>query len=117
MEQIMKFMPYIIGIIIAVVYAIYVAKTEPQKVKQWLLYACAQAEAYFGSGTGILKLHMVYDMFVGKYPVFSKFISFNRFQKWTEEALETFKEFLSKNEKMQALFIEEQEVALDEEKD
>ena len=43
-------------------------------------------------------------MFVTKYPIFSRFISFERFQAWTEAALEQFKDILSKSEKAQAFF-------------
>lgn len=104
MEQFIKYMPYIVAVIIAGVYAIYIAKTEPAKIKEWLIIACAKAEEYLGSGTGKLKLRYVYDMFVTKYPIFSRFISFERFQTWTEAALEEFKNILSNNEKAQAFF-------------
>lgn len=75
----------------------------PQKIKEWLVYACAQAELYLGSGTGMLKLRAVYDMFISQFPVFSKFVSFSTFQAWTEEALVTFKEWLKDNS-VQELF-------------
>ena len=104
MEQFVKYIPYIIAVIIAGAYAIYIAKTEPAKIKEWLIIACAKAEEYLGSGTGKLKLRFVYDMFVTKYPIFSRFISFDKFQAWTEAALEEFKDILSKSEKAQTFF-------------
>lgn len=116
MDYFIKYIPYIIAVILVGIYAIYVAKTQPAKVKEWLIYACAYAENYLGSGTGKLKLRKVYDMFVSEYPIFSKFISFNRFQKWTEEALETFKHYLENNPKMQALFTTELGAGINEEK-
>ena len=89
---------------IAVIGGLYVIIKEPQRIKQWLIWACSQAELALGSGTGMLKLREVYNMFITQYPIFSKFISFETFQKWTEEALETFKKWLESNPSAQELF-------------
>lgn len=56
-------------------------------VKQWLRYAVTEAEKKLKSGTGQLKLRMVYDMFLDKYPELRKFITFERFSDWVDEAL------------------------------
>lgn len=57
-------------------------------VKEWLKYAVALAETELGSGTGQLKLRMVYDMFLTKFPAVAKLISFEVFSKFVDEALE-----------------------------
>jgi membrane associated rhomboid family serine protease len=75
----------------------YACYKHPQKIKEWLVFACAQAELALGSGTGMLKLRFVYDMFISQFPMFSKFISFSTFQAWTEDALVTFKEWVKSN--------------------
>lgn len=106
MQDLIKYIPYLIVLILGGIYAIFIAKTEPQKIKEWLIFACAQAELYLGSGTGVLKLRKVYEMFIAQYPIFSKFISFEKFQEWTEEALIKFKEYLEKNERVKAFFEE-----------
>jgi hypothetical protein len=81
----------------------YVSYKHPQKIKEWLVFACAQAELSLGGGTGMLKLRLVYDMFISQFPIFSKLVSFATFQAWTEEALVTFKEWV-KNNNSQELF-------------
>ena len=50
-----------------------------KKVKEWLLWAVAEAEKELGSGTGQLKLRYVYDMFIVKFPSLAKIISFETF--------------------------------------
>lgn len=84
---------------------IYIAIKEPQRIKQWLVWACSQAELALGSGTGMLKLREVYDMFITQYPIFSKIIPFSLFQRWTEESLLVFKNWLESNATAQKMFI------------
>ena len=67
------------------------------KVKEWLLFAVMMAEAELGSGTGQLKLRMVYDMFVARFPLIAKVVSFEMFAAWVDEALDRMKELLSTN--------------------
>ena len=83
----------------------YFAIKEPQRIKLWLIWACAQAELALGSGTGMLRLREVYDIFITQYPIFSKDIPFSVFQKWTEEALLVFKQWLESNTIAQKMFI------------
>ncbi|MBQ1296210.1 MAG: hypothetical protein IIY21_19340 [Clostridiales bacterium] len=68
------------------------------KAKEWLKYAVCVAEEELGSGTGQLKLHMVYDMFVEKFPALASVLPFNIFSKWVDLALEWMREQLEKNE-------------------
>lgn len=73
-----------------VIYNFVKAPKESQikAVKEWLKYAVALAEAEFGSGTGQLKLRMVYDMFITKFPAVAKLISFELFSTYVDGALE-----------------------------
>lgn len=72
-------------------------KKQTEKIKKWLLYAVTKAEAELGSGTGELKLRHVYDLFLTRFPMLSKFLSFELFSKWVDEALESMKEMLNRN--------------------
>ena len=87
---------YLIVAAIAVVTAIVVAvkkflglPTEQQldNLKEWLKWAVTQAEKELGSGTGQLKLRMVYDMAVEKFPWLLKVVPFEEFSMWVDEAL------------------------------
>ena len=67
------------------------------KVKEWLLYAVAEAEKELGSGTGQLKLRYVYDMFILRFTPLAKLISFEAFSIMVDEALDEFRKMLEKN--------------------
>lgn len=64
-----------------------------KKVKEWLLFACVEAERDFGSGKGQLKLRYVYDMFVEKFGVIKYIVTFEEFSKMVDEVLESAIEF------------------------
>lgn len=64
------------------------SKDKIKNIKEWLKWAVAKAEKELGSGTGQLKLRMVYDMAIDKFPFIVKFISFETFSKWVDEALD-----------------------------
>ena len=55
---------------------------------QWLIAICDEMEKEFGAGMGLLKHANAYAKFVEKYPIISKFISQETFDKWVKEALE-----------------------------
>lgn len=69
-------------------------KTRIIKIKEWLLYAVTVAEKELGSGTGQIKLRMVFNMFVDKFPITAKLISFETFSQWVDDALSKMKELL-----------------------
>lgn len=71
-----------------------------EKIKEWLLYAVAQAEKELGGGTGQLKLRYVYDLFIKTFPVLSNFISFNYFSNLVDIVLETFNQILDTNKQV-----------------
>ena len=68
--------------------------------KQWLVWACAQAESEFGSDTGQLKLKSAYNKAIEKFPFIAKVIPFSLFSKWISEALVKLKEISTNNHKI-----------------
>lgn len=74
---------------------------QKENVKEWLKYAVTEAETALGSGTGQLKLRMVYSMAVERFPWISACISFNTFSTWVDFALEWMNQQLSSNHAIQ----------------
>lgn len=96
---------YVIAVVLVLLFGIYYTITNKQKVKEWLCYAVTIAERDLKSGTGQLKLRQVYDMFIERFPVFSKLVPFSTFSLWVDEALIFLREQLEKNENIKA-FVE-----------
>lgn len=71
-----------------------------EKIQEWLLYAVVAAERELGSGTGQIKLRMVYDMFVGKFPSVAKILTFDSFSALVDDALNRMEKMLSKNKNL-----------------
>ena len=92
-----------VAVIIAVlvVYRFFGLPTEKQveKIKEWLIWACIEAERALQSGTGQLKLRGVYNMFcsVPAFTWVAKLISFELFSEWVSDALATAKEMMINN--------------------
>jgi uncharacterized membrane protein YsdA (DUF1294 family) len=78
-------------------------KDQKSKIKEWLLLAVAQAEKDLGGGTGALKLKIVYDLFITKFPVTAQIVSYKTFRLWVDEALDKMKELLIENETKKAV--------------
>lgn len=78
--------------------------TEKQtaKVKEWLVWACIEAEKALQSGTGQLKLRQVYDMFcaVPAFTWVARVISFELFSTWVSDALTEVKKMLISNKNL-----------------
>lgn len=92
----------VIALIAMISYGIFVFVKMPTNaqlasVREWLLFAVAQAEKELGSGTGQLKLRYVYDMFILRFANVSKVISFEAFSQLVDEALYTFRNMLKDN--------------------
>ncbi len=90
-----------------VAYCLYVffeMPTDKQKakVKEWLVWACIEAEKALQSGTGQLKLRQVYNMFcaVPAFTWVAKIISFELFSDWVSDALVTVKTMLVNNKSL-----------------
>lgn len=90
-----------LGVVVFAVYRFTGRPTKEQKakVKEWLIWACIEAEKALQSGTGQLKLRQVYDMFcaVPAFTWVAKLISFETFSEWVSEALLKAKEMLISN--------------------
>lgn len=70
-------------------------------IKEWLKFAVVEAEKELGSGTGQLKLRMVYDMAVKQFPFIVQLIPFNMFGRWVDEALDWMRAQLAENKAAQ----------------
>lgn len=77
--------------------SIYLVKNDKIKAKEWLLYAVIEAERNFGPKTGHIKLRYVYSYFIKKFPILSKFISFNTFSKMVDDVLEEMRHLIETN--------------------
>lgn len=75
------------GVVIAIRFFNLPTETQMKKVVEWLKYAVTEAEKALKGGTGQLKLAMVYDMFVAKFPWIAKLISFESFSNLVDQAL------------------------------
>ena len=89
-------------IIVPVGFVIYnfITQTREQQIaniKQWLIYACIEAEKLLGSKTGKVKLRYVYDLFVSKYKFISYIIPFDTFSSWVDDSLVQMREMIEQN--------------------
>ena len=65
--------------------------------KNWLVWAVSEAETALGSGTGQLKLRLVYDMAVERFPIVAKIMPFSMFSKMVDAALKIMNEMIKSN--------------------
>ena len=97
MEWIVNNWGLLLILVMVVAGLICLIRNDKKKAKKWLLLACLEAEREFGSKTGVIKLRYVYDMFLARFPVLSKFISFEQFDKMVNVALEEMKHLINTN--------------------
>ena len=97
---------YVILVVLILLFGIYYTITNKQKVRIWLEWAVTTVEKELGTKTGQLKLRKVYDMFIERFPVFSKLVPFSTFSIWVDEALEFLRNQLANNEAIKA-FVEQ----------
>ena len=90
-------------VLIAIIAIVLVCVGKVKTVKQWLKYAVAEAEQYFGSKTGKLKLQYVYNCFAERFKVVSSFVTFGVFSKWVDTALDTLNGWLETNDSIAAI--------------
>lgn len=95
----------LLSALIAGVYGVIKTPSSEQmkKVKKWLLFAVLKTEQELGSGTGKLKLSYAFDLFVERFPLIAKLISFEVFSMMVDEALETMKDMLKENKDVRRL--------------
>ena len=108
MNEIMAFLSenwYVIVVVLILLFGIYYTITNKEKVKIWLEWAVTTVEKELGTKTGQLKLRKVYDMFIERFPIFSKLVPFSTFSIWVDEALEFLRNQLANNEAIKA-FVE-----------
>ena len=80
------FVCFVVGVVVSVKnFTEKPSEEQIKSVKEWLLYAVAEAERYFGGGTGQLKLRFVYDMFIEKFPYTAALITFDTFSNLVDE--------------------------------
>ena len=111
MDFILSYWPVIVALIaIFVVIVSFICKfaglpTSEQlaNIREWLLWAVTSAEKELGAGTGQLKLHSVYDMFIQRFPQFARFIPFSTFSDLVDDALDEMRDMLKKNEAVRAI--------------
>lgn len=86
-------------VVAVAVYRFYGLPSDKQieTIKEWLLYACIEAEKNLGGGTGELKLRYVYDLFITRFPEVSKLISFTVFSGWVKISLIQMRKLLEEN--------------------
>ena len=70
-------------------------------IKEWLKFAVVDAEKELGSGTGQLKLRMVYNMAVKQFPFIVQLIPFHTFSGWVDESLDWMRGQLAENKAAQ----------------
>ena len=95
--QLGDYIAIVIGLVIGLIIIIYLIINQKSKVIEWLKYAVSEAEKQLGGGTGQLKLRLVYDWFVQKFPVVAAVVPFRVFSAWVDTALETMKKWLEDN--------------------
>ncbi len=69
-----------------------------QSFKIWLLWGVSEAEEFFGSGTGQLKLQYAYNLPIERFPVFAKLIPFTLFNWLVNKALDEMRRMIEENE-------------------
>ena len=65
--------------------------------KNWLVWAVSEAEKVLGSGTGQLKLRLVYDMAVARFSIVAKLMPFKVFSNMVDAALKIMNEMIKNN--------------------
>ncbi len=97
---ILNALPYIIIGLVLLGGVIATFINEKKSCKQWLILVVSETEKALGSGLGELKLREAHKQFVSLYPMLAKFITFERFKKWVDKALEQMKILLVNNDKV-----------------
>ena len=109
MEYILNNWPLVVAAIAVLVVAIvavlnFIQKPTDEQIesfRQWILFIVIRTEKKLGSGTGKLKLRYAYDKFLERFPYLAKFISFDKFSEYVDQALEQMKELLNTNSNIQ----------------
>ena len=86
------------------IYQFFLLPTDKQKekVKEWLVWACIEAEKALQSGTGQAKLRRVYNAFIAvrAFSWLARIISFDTFSAYVSEALVEAKKMIINSESL-----------------
>lgn len=95
----------VLACLIAVIYNFVVLPPSGKKeaLKEWLKWAVFKAEQEYGGKTGQLKLREVYNLAIQQFPWLLRFVTFDEFSLYVDEALEWLKTQLESNEAMKAI--------------
>ena len=93
---------FTIIVVLLVIFGIYarIKKLIDSNIVEWLVDKVGDAESYFGSETGQLKLRSVYNTFVAQRPILALIISFDTFKDLVDVALDKFEDMIENNEKI-----------------
>ena len=69
---------------------------------EWLKYAVTEAEKQLGSGTGQIKLRLVYNMALERFDWVGKLLSFEAFSECVDEALVWMRSQIESNKDIKA---------------
>lgn len=92
--------------VVAVSFKNFFSLSKDEQIKQikgWLLGAVTLAEAEFGGGTGKIKLSVVYDGFVEKFPWIARVLTFDKFSEYVDESLDEMRKLLLANKSVAAI--------------
>ena len=84
-----------VGAIILLAAIVYMVIHQRTKIIEWLKYAVSMAENELGKYTGQLKLRLVYDWFVEKFPIVASILPFKVFSSWVDVALNTMNKWIN----------------------
>lgn len=76
---------------------------KKEALKEWLKWAVFKAEQEYGGKTGQLKLREVFNLAIQQFPWLLRFVSFEEFSLYVDEALEWLKTQLESNDAMKQL--------------
>ena len=96
-EIILEWIPAVIGLVILAGGAATLIVRSRRSAREWLLFAVTEAEKALGSGTGELKLRVTYDAFIKRFPLLSKFVTFDTFSSWVDISLSEMRKMLEKS--------------------
>ena len=86
------------------IYQFFLLPTDKQKekVREWLVWACIEAEKALQSGTGQAKLRRVYNAFIAvrAFSWLAKIISFDTFSAYVSDALAEAKKMIINSESL-----------------
>lgn len=76
---------------------------KKEALKEWLKWAVFKAEQEYGGKTGQLKLREVFNLAIQQFPWLLRFVSFEEFSLYVDDALEWLKTQLESNDAMKQL--------------